>query len=422
MLVVPIKSALQFDLAHQKGDAIEFRLDLFSDSELIQIPQLKKRTTKPVIFTFKSLENKYLDLLSVKPDYIDLPYEIPFTWPSSKRIASYHNFERTPENLEEILLQMGVADYYKVVTYANSSLDAMRMLRFLQKQKEPLIAFCMGERGRFSRLLAPIYGSWTFAALSEAERTAAGQLVLEKSAEITRFREVDNNTKVYALLGESLEKSPSHIAHNDYFSNEGINAFYTKIPLHAIELKEFFALAKELGFGGFSVTMPLKVSVAEYLHNGIEVCNTIVRKKEGFFGYNTDGAGALNAIEKKGHVRDKKMVILGAGSSAYAIGKEALRRGAIVTFVNRTFERAKSVAKKLGARVAREVEEYDILVNATSCESIEAPFTPDAIVLDIMHGTTPFTQRARASGCKTITGYEMFLEQGRLQYDYFFNG
>jgi 3-dehydroquinate dehydratase/shikimate dehydrogenase len=430
MLAVPIKRA-EISLlreAEQYADLIEFRLDLFSDEELHLVPALRKKTKLPLIFTFKTVQDKYVSLLACCPEYIDLPYEIDFTYQGSKRIASYHDFEKTPLEIEPLFLkiQERKADLYKIVTYAKSALDGMRMLHFLRKQTRPLIAFCMGVHGRFSRTCALRYGSFcTFASLSAEEETAPGQLCVQEYAEIKRLKGMNSETKVFALLGNPVEKSPSHRIHNEYFEKREWNCFYTKILLSQEELGPFFMLAQELEFSGFSITTPLKKVVTNYLDNELEVCNTIVCQKGKLLGWNTDGRGALNVIEKRLLVQGKKMAIIGAGSTAHAIGAEAIRRGAHVIFVNRTRAKAETLAKELGADVGLEGCNYDILVQATTVGMrAEEPlsyshFLPGRLVLEVVQGTTAFLQQALQSGCIVIDGYEMFLEQGRLQYEHF---
>ncbi len=102
----------------------------------------------------------------------------------SRLIISCHDFAGTPpdEELGGILQQMLASGAHigKIVTMAHNDLDVLRVLNLQGLAREhdfPLIAFCMGEAGGISRL-ATLYlgGFMTYAAISEEEATAPGQL------------------------------------------------------------------------------------------------------------------------------------------------------------------------------------------------------------------------------------------------------
>lgn len=98
-------------------------------------------------------------------------------------MLSHHDFSMTPsiEVLVGIAKELAGAgcDLAKVVTFAESSSDALRVLDFLvQVQDEvavPTIAFAMGEVGRITRIAAPLFGSPLVYAAARKE-TAPGQL------------------------------------------------------------------------------------------------------------------------------------------------------------------------------------------------------------------------------------------------------
>jgi 3-dehydroquinate dehydratase type I len=47
--------------------------------------------------------------------------------------------------------------------------------------KNRLVCFCMGEQGRISRLLSPVFGAvFTFAALEQGGETAPGQISINE--------------------------------------------------------------------------------------------------------------------------------------------------------------------------------------------------------------------------------------------------
>ena len=97
-------------------------------------------------------------------------------------LMSYHNRSKTPsiEKLIDLAKRLAKTDcdLAKVVTFAKSNRDALRVLDFLARVREevevPLISFAMGDAGRITRIAAPLLGSpIVYAAADEA--TAPGQ-------------------------------------------------------------------------------------------------------------------------------------------------------------------------------------------------------------------------------------------------------
>ena len=75
------------------------------------------------------------------------------------------------------------AEVCKIVTTAHQITDNLIILNFISQKsaKTQLVCFCMGELGRVSRLLSPLYGSYfTFASLKKGSETANGQFSLQE--------------------------------------------------------------------------------------------------------------------------------------------------------------------------------------------------------------------------------------------------
>jgi len=103
---------------------------------------------------------------------------------SAKLILSWHDFTGTPDTarLETVLEEMlaSEADVVKLVALANDPADNLRLLSLIPRaraQGKEIIAFCMGPLGKWSRVAAPLLGSWlTFAPFSKQGASAPGQL------------------------------------------------------------------------------------------------------------------------------------------------------------------------------------------------------------------------------------------------------
>ena len=444
------KETIRF--ASKMSEAIEFRLDLLEKNDLSHISKLKTLCKVPVIFTLRKKshggdfvgnererEEKLLELLSLKPDYVDLEYDCDFSDkidPEVKVISSYHNFKETPEDLDGILKEMkGIpAAIYKVATMAQSSLDALKMLLFIKRHNN-VAGMCMGQVGAITRILAPIVNSsLTYSFLGR--ETAPGQISLSELIDIYHYPFLNRLTEIYGLIGDPVDKSIGHFCHNQIFKKLKKNAVYVKIPLKPLEVPEFFTLIRHLSFSGFSVTMPLKEVVGAHLSaidpqaKKIGAINTLINRGGEWFGMNTDGDGALDALEKKGKVAHKTLLIIGAGGAAKAIATEASNRGARVIIANRTLKKAKIIASQIkgGVIPIDQIDScpYDIIINTTTVgmsPKIEEMAIPQEMIKEnvlgfdvIMHPKeTKFLNCVQNKGGKVVFGYEMYAQQALRQ-------
>jgi 3-dehydroquinate dehydratase/shikimate dehydrogenase len=435
---------------------VELRLDYFEQVDLAELNQLQKLFPIPMIFTlrdrtqggnFSGTESKRQEILyqlaSLKPAYLDLESHLPRTfvenisrkYPDTQRICSYHDFTKTPEDLDTIHQEMMQRDasLYKLAVTPQNPLDAMRLLLWAKGKK--LITVGMGMHGQASRILGPIVGSpITYAALDESQTTAPGQLTAQKLKDCYRFSRLKPDTAIYGLIGDPVDQSVSHDTHNHLMAILGWNAVYVKIAVKSEELRSFLQLAKELPFRGLSVTMPLKEHVLSFLDEidpqalVIGAVNTLLFERGRIKGFNTDGSGALNALEAIEPVCGKKIVLLGAGGASRAIAFEALRRGAEVTILNRNAAKAEALAHHLhcqwGSLDRLPSIPYDILINCTPSPMPCAPsdILSNRIAMDIKTKPkdTLFLQHALIKECQLVYGYQMFVEQAVGQFALWF--
>ena len=435
-------------IEHQ-ADGVELRLDLFANLNLEFIENYLIESKNPALLTLRkeSHGGKFSGceadreawiekLLKLHPAYFDLEWDmredflhnILHRYRDIRFILSYHNFKETPENLDEIYEKMSQfpATFYKMAVMCKSACDALRTLLFAKKRPR-LVPICMGESGEFGRVLSRIMKSPIQFACSNGNPLAPGQISISDLTEIYRYRSLNRETKLYGLIGNPVLNSRGHIHHNRVFQDKNRNAVYVKMCVKPEELKQFFPLAIEMGFQGMSVTAPLKEKVLPFLDSidpaaeKIGAVNTLLFEGGKVFGTNTDGIGALDAIEKHEIVLGKRVVLLGAGGAAKAIAFETKKRGAQVLVLNRTLERAQEVARLVGcnAGLLDEVpDQYDILINCTPEMPIDpAKIKSNALVMDIVYSPreTLFLKEALKIGCRVVYGEEMFLNQAALQ-------
>ena len=330
------------------------------------------------------------------------------------------------------------AYFYKIAATPQNSLEALRLLSWVKQSDGKSIVIGMGAYGESTRLLGPLFKSpLTYAALDNHNQTAPGQLTCQILLEQYQHRSLNSQTAVYGLIGDPVDLSPSDKTHNKVFQETGLKAIYVKIPLKCQELGDFISIAKQLPFQGLSVTMPLKEAILPYLDAidpdalKIGAVNTLLLQEGKFIGFNTDGIGALNAIETLLPVKGKPLVLIGAGGAAKAIAYEARQRGAEVTIVNRHKEKIVPFAREFQCRVKglEQMEEctkegYAAIINCTpSPMPIKADYLiPGSVAMDIktFPMETPFLHEALKKGCRLVYGYQMFIEQAAKQFNQWF--
>jgi 3-dehydroquinate dehydratase/shikimate dehydrogenase len=470
MLCVIIKGP-SIEEAHQQivnaleqADIVELRLDYFDRLDLSSLETLRLQYSIPMIFSLRSqlqggnysqTEEKRLadieQLAALKPDYLDLENfiapdfvsKISSQFPEIKIILSTHNCEETPddENLEKLYLDMKKipAFFYKIAVTARHPSDPLRLLSWAKKFDKKLIAISMGMDGQISRILGPMFGNpVTYAALDENQQSAPGQLTAQLLLNRYRHHSLNPLTRIYGLIGNPVEPSISDETHNGLIAACGLDAVYLKINVRPSELADFLKLAKQLPFSGLSVTMPLKEYIIPCLDeinpqaDAIGAVNTLLFENGNIIGFNTDGIGALNAIENICPVQGKRIVMIGAGGAAKAIAYEAIRRGGKVIILNRDAQKAVQMAESFSCE-GKGLEEmaacaesgYDILINSTPSPLPIDPahILPQAIVMDIKTKPkdTLFLKHAKEKGCRVIYGYQMFIEQAIGQFHLWFN-
>ncbi|CAB3289963.1 Shikimate dehydrogenase (NADP(+)) [Methanocaldococcus lauensis] len=258
---------------------------------------------------------------------------------------------------------------------------------------------------------------------------------------------IDAKTKVVGLIGHPVEHSFSPIMHNAAFKDKGLNYVYLAFDVLPEKLKYVIDGAKALGIVGFNVTIPHKVEIIKYLDELDEsakligAVNTIKIENNKAVGYNTDGIGARLSLEEEiGKVKDKTILILGAGGAARAVAFELAKDNNII-IANRTVEKAeklaKEIAEKLNKKFGEEVKfsslnndfsDVDIIINATPVGMypnvdveplIKADqIKPDMVVMDLIYNPleTTLLKEAKKVGAKTINGLGMLIYQGAVAF------
>lgn len=255
---------------------------------------------------------------------------------------------------------------------------------------------------------------------------------------------ITGKTSVYGIIGDPVEHTLSPGMHNAAFKKLGLDNIYVPFNVKAEELESAINGAYSLGIKGLNVTIPHKTEVVKYLDyldiaaGLIGAVNTVEFGENGAVGHNTDGIGAVRAIEEVSPVKDKKIMILGAGGAARAISFQLLLSGARkIVISNRTIEKASELKEDLvekleqdvkvtdlGVELENELKDSDVLINTTPVGMYpnisQKPLVTsnmmhkDLIVNDIVYNPlkTGLLVEAEKAGAKTITGVKMLMYQG----------
>ena len=247
---------------------------------------------------------------------------------------------------------------------------------------------------------------------------------------------IDAHTSLYGLIGNPVAHSLSPLMHNQAFAAAGCNAVYLAFCVSdpAAAIKSI----KALNVKGLSVTLPHKVAVMAYLDDidqtaaGIGAVNTIVHHDGKLIGYNTDCQGAINALQAQTTIEGKTVAIIGAGGAARAIGLGLATVAKRLTILNRSRKSGERLAAGLQAEFLPldecQPKRYEILINTTPVgmypDTAATPIakqalSKDMVVMDIVYNPlhTRLLKNAAAIGCRTITGLDMFVFQGALQFE-----
>lgn len=253
---------------------------------------------------------------------------------------------------------------------------------------------------------------------------------------------IKGSTNIVGLIGHPVEHSFSPQMHNRAFEYLNMDYAYVTFDVKVDNLKTAIAGAKSLNIKGLNVTIPHKVEVKKYLDELDEIAELIGAVNtidlERMKGYNTDGIGAVKAIEEVSTIKDKNVVIAGAGGASRAISFYIAKYGAeSLTILNRNILKAENLAcdvrnSKLIENVQsgdvsfceKHLANADILINTTplgmSPHNIDESIVcgedlhSDLVVFDAVYNPneTKLLKEAKKAGCKTVYGIKMLLYQG----------
>jgi len=240
------------------------------------------------------------------------------------------------------------------------------------------------------------------------------------------------------VMGHPVAHSRSPMIHGYWLRTLGIQGAYELKDLAPEAFPDFLTHLAANGYVGGNVTVPHKeaafrlVDSRDEASEAVGAVNTVWLEDGRLMGGNSDTHGFIANLDDRApgwDVPGGRAVILGAGGAARSAAYSLATRGLTVLVLNRTLERARSLATDFGPRVSghgldalpRVLPEADLLVNCTSLGMVGKPplevdITPlkaSAVVYDVVYVPleTGLLAASRARGHRVVDGLGMLLQQ-----------
>jgi shikimate dehydrogenase len=232
--------------------------------------------------------------------------------------------------------------------------------------------------------------------------------------------------EICCCFGQPVAGNPTQYMMERAFAHHGLDWRYLTLEVSPEDLGDAVRGLRAMGFRGGNITKPHKVAVIEHLDRLSDAArlmgavNCITREGRELAGENTDGKGFVESLRTVADPAGKRVVLLGAGGAARAIGVELGLAGATdIAVVNRTRERGEELARLLEQQVqiaARYVPwEGD-------CEVPEGTATSTLreglVVADVVFNPpeTRLLEAARRRGCTVLDGLGMLVNQAVIGF------
>jgi 3-dehydroquinate dehydratase / shikimate dehydrogenase len=456
LLCVTVTAATTAELREKRdavedADLVELRLDTVGDPDVAGALAGRRGpvvvTCRPTWeggrFSGSEEERKQIlaDAIELGADYVDIEWRARFddlvARTGGRRIVlSTHDFYGLPVDLTARLHAMRStgAAVIKIAATMRSLSDCLPLFELgrTDGRHGGLVLVGMGDYGLATRVLAGRFGSaWTYAGtLNEI-----GQLSTQALLQEYRFRSLNDSTAIYGVAGGSVAHSVSPAMHNAAFRDARLDAVY--LPFPAASAHDFHTFGRAIGISGASVTIPLKVSLFDYVDEVYSIARRIgaintVRVTDGrWVGGNTDVTGFLEPLQERVELSGLRAAVLGAGGAARAVTVALASGGCSVRLHARSREQAEQVALLTPVAIGPwppEPGSWDLLINTTPIGTYphvdDTPMMKEQLtgryVYDLIYNpsTTRLLREAAAMGCQPIGGLEMLVAQAREQFQW----
>lgn len=255
---------------------------------------------------------------------------------------------------------------------------------------------------------------------------------------------------VYGVIGDPLDFTLSPRLHNAALLACGLPGHYRQLRVPPQALPAAIQALRDVGRGGYNVTMPHKVAVIPLLDTLTPLAretgavNTVYWQGDQLCGDNTD-VGGFQACVGSFFPSGSECLLLGSGGAARAVALALRELGArAVYLVARNLDKATRLRAELLPGVPGHVVFWedvttleslaprcDWVVNATPVGAdgftsplsarVLAAFPETAVVNDLIYGQfeSLMLLAARGRGLKALNGLPMLMEQAALAFTRF---
>ena len=234
------------------------------------------------------------------------------------------------------------------------------------------------------------------------------------------------------VAGQPITHSLSPLIHGAWIAAAGVEADYRAFgPADATEFAKLVAEGRAGLLRGFNVTAPFKeqaLALADEATATARRCgsaNLLLFADSRVSADSTDGAGLMAALADQAPglaVKDRLVVVLGAGGAARAAVAALLAAGARVGVLNRTAARAEGLVADVGGTLVHPgaLDEASLVVNALSVprDLDLSVLGPETVLMDMTYRPlmTPFLTAGRARGLTVVDGLAMLIGQARPSF------
>ncbi|MCA9053315.1 MAG: type I 3-dehydroquinate dehydratase [Planctomycetaceae bacterium] len=446
--------------AARLGDVIELCLDHLEKEP--DVKDLISTVNKPIIISCRRKEDggqwegtdeQRLMLLRqaivAGPEYVELDLDIARKIPrfgTVQRVISFTRMDRPEYDIDQIFDEAAQhqADVVKFTWPTPTLDDAWPLLAAVsQKRRLPIVGMGLGRPEITFSLLGAKFGSpWIYAALERGMEAFPGQATVFELDEVYHHREIDKKTGFVAIAGFGEAQTATIRILNAAFQELEMNV--RCLPVQPGEVKSLKKMLEALKVKAILVKgalgrelVALADSIDKYDQQSGYV-DLLLRKDDGWMGYNTLWRAALKTLESKfgggesggKPLERRNVLVLGNGgvarSLAYAVGQ---RKG-LVSVCGPDDKETQKVAAELGCRFVPFQNLFDTLTDAIIIGDARlvagqkqgninpSLFKGKEYVVDASDPPVEnslYTE-AKDRGSKLVSPVEIFYEQTRAQF------
>lgn len=260
---------------------------------------------------------------------------------------------------------------------------------------------------------------------------------------------VDGATRLHIIVGDPIAQVKSPAGMSAAFAARGRNALCVPIHVAPEDLPNLLAGASlAQNMDGIIVTVPHKFACYAHCTSATErahflgAVNILRRTADGgWFGEMFDGLGFVGGVRARGgEPKGKRALLVGAGGAGSAIALALVEAGVSELAIHdEDGTRRDALIKRLAAVTATPVRVgspdpagFELIANATPAGMrpgdplpvLVEHFTPDMFVGCVITApaVSPMVEAARAIGCKTSVGGDMYSAEQQLMLEFLLAG